>query len=644
MNNSHKLTRDKIQLQRGSLLKLDDGDYLLKEFLAGAEVLLRKVDDNKVVISKISDVVDRVTAHPSTSKSASDDLLAIPTKELKIAKKRLKALQPLLTLGRAPSLSDVKIQAVKVGVHYITLYRWLKAYSATNSLVSLVGQRRGWTERNSRISEEVNQIVEHGIDTYYLTKARFNKQFVYLRIKEMCEKAGLNPPSRSTVFRRISNVSEERRLRARGHSDIVNNRFVARAGKFPNVDAILSVVQVDHTPLDIIIVDDDTRKSIKRVWLTMAIDVYSRMVTGFYLSLDPPSTTSVAMCLSHSISPKQQWLKHMGIELDWSVWGIPKKVHVDNGSDFTSDALRIGCLENNINLEFRPVAKPQYGGHIERLLGTFQNRLKALDGKTFNSPKVRGAYDSEKNAIFDFDSLERWLTNAIIEYHHTVHEGISVPPATKWLMSVQGELEDLPKGWPDVPADLLSVEISFLPYERRMIRSQGIVWDGIYYYGDDIRHLIGATDLKTRKPRKFIVRRDPRNIRQVWVYDDTAKLYHRVPLADPTLKFTSVWDLREAREYLKKKGHSDYNQEMLSRALENMRKIEETSREATKEARRKAQRQKQHQKSKTPAAIFNAGKPEAQADKKKSMDKAAAQLENDENELWDSDVDEFDIE
>ena len=103
-------------------------------------------------------------------------------------------------------------------------------------------------------------------------------------------------------------------MRGRGRIEAANNRFSVKAGKFPGADTILNVIQIDHTPLDIIIVDEETRQSIKRVWFTVAIDVFSRVITGIYLSLDAPSLTSVAMCISHSILPKDKWLKHIGVE------------------------------------------------------------------------------------------------------------------------------------------------------------------------------------------------------------------------------------------------------------------------------------------------------------------------------------------
>ena len=51
----------------------------------------------------------------------------------------------------------------------------------------------------------------------------------------------------------------------------------------------LDVVQIDHTIVDLIVVDEVTRTPIGRPVLTLAIDIHTRVVTGFYLGLDHPS-------------------------------------------------------------------------------------------------------------------------------------------------------------------------------------------------------------------------------------------------------------------------------------------------------------------------------------------------------------------
>ena len=77
-------------------------------------------------------------------------------------------------------------------------------------------------------------------------------------------------------------------------------------------------------PVDLIIVDDVFRKPIGRPYLTLAIDVYSRCIPGFCLTLDSPSTVSVGLCLTHSVFDKEEWLEKRGIKTQWPIWGKPE--------------------------------------------------------------------------------------------------------------------------------------------------------------------------------------------------------------------------------------------------------------------------------------------------------------------------------
>lgn len=47
------------------------------------------------------------------------------------------------------------------------------------------------------------------------------------------------------------------------------------------VDRALDVVQIDHTRVDAIVVDETHRLPIGRPWLTLAVDVATRVVVGF---------------------------------------------------------------------------------------------------------------------------------------------------------------------------------------------------------------------------------------------------------------------------------------------------------------------------------------------------------------------------
>ena len=50
---------------------------------------------------------------------------------------------------------------------------------------------------------------------------------------------------------------------------------------------------MDHTPVDVIVVDERHRLPIGRPYVTVAIDVASRCVVGLVVTLEAPSATSV---------------------------------------------------------------------------------------------------------------------------------------------------------------------------------------------------------------------------------------------------------------------------------------------------------------------------------------------------------------
>ena len=117
------------------------------------------------------------------------------------------------------------------------------------------------------------------------------------------------------------------------------------------------------------------------------------MVAGFYLSLEAPSAVSVALAIQHLALPKEAWLSARDVKADWPTAGLPDAIHVDNGKDFLSHALRRGAEEYGISLIRRPVATPHYGGHIERLIGTMMGSVHLLPGTTFSDIEERGDYD-----------------------------------------------------------------------------------------------------------------------------------------------------------------------------------------------------------------------------------------------------------
>ncbi|WP_417461212.1 hypothetical protein [Kordiimonas sp.] len=57
------------------------------------------------------------------------------------------------------------------------------------------------------------------------------------------------------------------------------------------------------------------------------------------------------------------------------MFGKMDVLHVDDGPDFKSEALKRGCDEHGIVLVHRPVKHPKYGGTVERLFKTLNEQI-----------------------------------------------------------------------------------------------------------------------------------------------------------------------------------------------------------------------------------------------------------------------------
>jgi putative transposase len=159
----------------------------------------------------------------------------------------------------------------------------------------------------------------------------------------------------------------------------------------------MELVQVDHTQSDLIVVDEHRREPIGRPWITVAIDVASRCVVGIYIAIRPSAAT-VALLLTRVALPKSDWLASIGVDTQWPMHGLPKALHLDNAAEFRSRALRSGGSQYGIDLIYRPVGPPHFGGHVERLNRTLMERLRGLPGATGSSTLRGGRKDSQKSA------------------------------------------------------------------------------------------------------------------------------------------------------------------------------------------------------------------------------------------------------
>ncbi|RMN72694.1 Transposase [Pseudomonas savastanoi pv. savastanoi] len=361
--------RLQVMIEVGAVVAHGDSAYRISQILDFRTVVGIELDSGKAAALPIEGLRP-IKREKVDGLYSNYDIALIGSEDWAEAQKRFAAIEPLLgsvVVGRR----EVVARSAAVGVDVATLYRWIKRYKDWGEKLALVPRRRGWKEGNSRLSDEASKIIEDVIRDFFLKPHRPTVLATINKIVESCEDAQITPPGVTAIRARLKGIPDKAYLRGRGYAEMARNKYTPTPGSFPGADYPLAVVQIDHTPMDILLVDDVHRRSIGRVWITFSIDVYSRMITGYYLALDAPAGISVAMCVAHSILPKENWLIAHGVDGEWPVWGKPKILHADNGADFQSEDVKRSCSNYGIENQFRPVKRPRYGAHIERLMGTF---------------------------------------------------------------------------------------------------------------------------------------------------------------------------------------------------------------------------------------------------------------------------------
>ena len=504
-------------------------------------------------------------------------------------------------------------QAHGAGVHLATLYRWFRQFRAGEGRVSaLVPTRPSGGSGQSRLDSRVQEIVQEVLRDAYLQKQRLKVSAIRRQIEARCKAEGLSAPAYNTVQARVSSLSGHDRIKARTGAKEAREASAIHRGPFEGAEYPLSIVQIDHTPLDIILVDEPCRLPIGRPWLTLAIDVYSRMVAGYYLTFDPPGALSVGLCLVHAMLPKDAWLAKFGIKASWPCWGLPTTIHADNGKDFRCETLQRSCLEHQIHIEWRPVGRANFGGHIERLLGTFLQEMHQLAGTTFSSVAERGNYDSMGTAALTLREFECWLANFIAgNYHQRPHGGIDGQcPLKRYEEGILGTATQPGRGLPPRIRNERRLLLDFLPGVERHIQEYGVQIDRITYFSDALRAHVQVVDPEhpTRK-RRFLFRRDPRDISVIYVLDPNTHEYCPVPYRNTSFPPISLWELRAARRQLKERHQGQIQEETIFEAIQKMRDVEATAMAATTKARREQARRAAHHEASVHKTVFIQGAP-----------------------------------
>jgi putative transposase len=492
-----------------------------------------------------------------------------------LAVEREAVIRPLAEQQRLCT-EDVEEASRHLQIARSFLYKLVRRYRQRPKTSSLLPWKRGRDTYTTFLDKTREHLLDSCIREFYLRPERPSFAALIQEVKRQFAEQQLPAPHYRTVKRRVEGL-DMRLVMQRRHG-----LKKAREKLGPvNISTLrhewpMEVLQMDHTPVDVIVVDNERRLPIGRPWLTLAIDVSTRMVAGFHVSLWAPSALSVSLTLSHAVLGKTEWLADRELQnLDWPVAGLPRTIHVDNAKEFHSEALVRGCQEYGIQLDHRPRGKPQYGGHIERLIGTMMGAVHLLPGTTFSNVKDKGAYESEGRARLTLPELERWLALQIAGvYHLSVHSGLGMTPLAAWQEGVAKKRDPLRQ-----PSDEREFFLDFLPAVPRRIQRDGIHFYNIRYWDNILSPWAG------RLNDSLLVKYDPRNISRVYVRDPSGR-HWPVPYANLGQPPISLWELEEARKELRKQGKNSQAERAIFASILEQRRIVEMAVSTAKRRRR----------------------------------------------------------
>lgn len=547
---------------------------------------LMQIDDPETVVVRehgtgaLEKVLSSYLVTPNLQSSRERaDAQALTGKELETATSRYEAIKAYVDQRRV-SKEVSRTAAKEADVAAKTWRGWLRAYQRNPVLASLLRKRRS-DAGESRLDPLVETLMQAYVKAWSVNTAEDIKSVWKDLRDEIKRRAKTNPsqpwkvPEYTTFYLRCQAVNPIKRDEGQFGKRMASLKHGLVKGSIAGIDAPLSIVQIDHTELPVQVVDEEFRIAVGRPWITVLIDIFSRMIVGFYLSLEPPGNLSAGLATANAILPKGPLLQKYGINRPWPCCGIMRVIHADSAGEFQGNMMELACKLYSIEFHARKLKQPNYGAHIEAYLGTLSEELKKVPGATLGGPDDLGDRKPERDAVMTLNELEEWLLWLFIEYFHREHSGLmGQSPISRWRDGFLGSASTPGLGKVHLPKDDLKLRLDFLPPIERVIDARGVLIDYIHYSDPLLQRWVNARDPKNvALPRQFLFRRDPRDLSRIYFWDPDERTYFVIPYRDATRPAITLWEHRSIIAFLKEQGRTDIDEEIIFDAREHRRRV-----------------------------------------------------------------------
>jgi Mu transposase, C-terminal./Integrase core domain. len=492
---------------------------------------------------------------------------------------RLEVIRPLLELNKKQLRSQVIARVNEVNswsdngkittenlngstyyqtISFNTVYRWIKLFRDSNGDIRSLfpSYHKSGGKGETRLDPDVVKIIKECINAIYLNEQRVSIITLWNCVVNQIvdynkfSLKNLTIPSYETLTRRIKEIPEYDLIATRiGRRTAEKTMGMVRDGF--NAYYPLERVEIDHTPLDVI-VDDGYGNKI-RPYLILAIDKCTRNVLGFSIGMgNNVGWPEVALCIKHIISDKSYVKEaYPSIKNKWEAFGIPKKIVMDNGLEFKNEAMIDAAYQLGFIIEYCPPKTPEWKGSIERFFETINTGLiHDLPGTTRSNPKELGDDENPpKLACLTFSTLIALVYKWIIDvYTQDYHTGVEGRPAVLWSKLT----ESYPVSW---PTNISDCAILLGKPNQRKITNKGVEFNCLHYNNMDLNRLLMQFSKDNHGfDEQFKIKYDPMDIGEVYVYDHIiSKKWIKVECTNyEYAKGLSEWEHKEMRGYARR--------------------------------------------------------------------------------------------
>ncbi len=454
---------------------------------------------------------------------------------------RYEVIKPLINGYKTMAMVDARVAEVKdwknnpnllnkspfkkiYNVSKPSLYRWIKSYNESNGdFRSLVPsyQACGGKDR-ARISPIIMNFISESIKSAYLKQTRITikdlRSIVMEKIYDHNQYSNDNlicPPLSS--FSRYVNKIPEYELVAGRVGKRIAERLFNPVGDGVKVTYPMERVEIDHTPVDVIIVDE-MGEVIGRPYFVMAIDKLTRYPLGFSIGMsNGVGWTEVMECIRHILTHKSFVKEAYPFILnDWNAFGLPKTIVIDNGLEFKNKAMIDASYQIGFELQFCPPKVPQWKGSIERFFRSANTGLfHTLPGTTRSNPQKLGDENPVELAELNFSTFLALIYKWIIDvYSQDLNKGAGGIPHKLWQIAT----EEFPICLPNSASE---IAVLMGKVEYRQITRRGIVHQNLHYNSDELyKFFLKFNKENNGSQQSFKIKYNPLNIGQIYVYDN----------------------------------------------------------------------------------------------------------------------------